>query len=65
VTESTVRQLAFTAAYALAGLVQNWTHELHAMNDNEVPDPPPAVAARIPWKPPFSTLEPRALEAAA
>lgn len=64
-TENTVKQLAFSAAPAVAGLVQNWTDELHAMNDNEEPDPPPAIAARIPWMTPFTTLEPRALEAAA
>ena len=64
-TENTVKQLAFNAAHAVVGLVQNWTDELHAMNDNEEPDPPPAIAARIPWMPPCTTLEPRALEAAA
>ena len=64
-TENTVKQLAFEAAPPGSGLVQNWTDELHAMNDNEEPDPPPAVAVRFPWMPPFTTLEPRALEAAA
>jgi hypothetical protein len=63
-TENTVKQVAFPAASAVSGLVQNSTHELHAMNDNEEPDLPPAVAARIPWMPPFTTLEPRALAAA-
>ena len=62
-TENTVKQL--TAASAVSGLVQNWTHELHAMNDNEEPDPPPAIATRIPWMTPVTTREPRALEAAA
>ncbi len=62
-TENTVKQLAFGAS-AVSGLVQNWTHELHAMNDNEEPDPPPAIAARIPWVPPFTTLEPQGLEVA-
>ena len=64
-TENTVKQLAFNAARAVAGLVQNWTDELHAMNDNEEPDPPPAIAARIPWMPPFIAVEPRVLEVSA
>jgi hypothetical protein len=64
-TENTVKQLAFTAGSAMSGLLQNWTHELHALNDNEEPDPPPAIGARISWMPSFTTLEPRALEAAA
>jgi hypothetical protein len=63
-TENTVKQLAFTAASVVSGLVQNWTHELHAMNDNEEPDPPPAITARIPWMPPFTSVSPRAFELA-
>jgi hypothetical protein len=63
-TENTVKRLAFNAAPAVSGLMQNWTDELHAMNDNAEPDPPPAIAARIPWMPPFTTPEPRASEAA-
>lgn len=63
--ENTVKQLAFPASPGVSGLLQNWTHELHAMNDNKEPDPPPAIAARIPWIPPFTPLEPRALEVAA
>ena len=52
-SENTVRQLAsFASAF-----VQTWTHELRAMNDNEEPDPPPAMAARIPRKPPFTSVE--------
>jgi hypothetical protein len=63
-TESTVKQLASTAAPVLP-LVQNWTHELHAMNDNEEPDPPPALAARIPREIPLTVVDGRALEMAA
>jgi hypothetical protein len=61
-TENTVKQPAFTAASAVSGLVQLWTHELQAANDNEEPEPPPAIAARIPCMPPFIPMEPRVLE---
>ena len=64
-TENTVKQLPFPAAPAVSGLLQNWTHELHAMNDNEEPAPPPAIAARIPWMPPFRAVEPRVLAVSA
>ena len=63
-TENTVRQLA-SAAASVRGLVRNWAHELHAMNDNEEPDPPPAMAARIRPPPLFTAVEPRAVELAA
>jgi hypothetical protein len=64
-TENAVKHLAFTGASPMTGFVKNWIDELHAMNDNEEPDPPPAIAARIPWVPPFTTVEPRALLVAA
>ena len=64
-TENTVKQLAFAAASAVSPLLQSWTHELHAMNDNEEPDPPPAIAARIPWSPRFTTMEPQIVQLAA
>ena len=64
-TENAVKHLAFTGASAVTGLVKNWTHELHAMNDNEEPDPPPTIASRKPWTPPLITVEPRPFEVAA
>ena len=64
-TENTVRQLASNIAPAVLPFVQNWAGELHAVNDNEEPDGPPAAAARIPWNPPFTVLEPRDLKSAA
>ncbi len=62
-TENTVKQIA--SASDVLAILQNWTHELHAMNDNEEPDPPPAAAARIAWIPPFIEVGPRDLKMAA
>jgi hypothetical protein len=64
-TDNTVKHLASTAMSTVSGLVQDWTHELHAMNDNEGPDPPPAIAARTPRELPFTAVEARSVEVAA
>ena len=63
-TENTVKQISYLSG--VSAILQNRTHELHAMNDNEEPDPPPAAAARIPWNRPFTevvTRRPAALPA--
>ena len=59
--ENAVKQLASDAPSALSALVQNWTRELRAMNDNDEPDPPPALGAPIPRTAPFIAAEPQYL----
>jgi hypothetical protein len=55
--DNAVKQLACTAPSAVSAVVQNWTQQLHAMNDNDEPDPPPALAAPIPRTRPFVSAE--------
>ena len=64
-TENSVKQVASTAASAASAFVRGWTHALHAVNDNEEPDPPPAMAARLPLSLPFTAVKPRVEAAAA